>query len=69
MFEYRESGNYNDQIMRVVNHALEVIARQTEEAQEESLNMSIGGSLPDPMTNHHDFEHYMTQLFDMVYED
>lgn len=50
-FEYREDGNYNDVIMKVVNDLLERI---------DILN-------PSERTNYQEFDYLMSTLFNKVY--
>ena len=55
--EYRSNGNYNDLIMRVLNEVISV-------ADAPSTNSTRSKEI----SNSHEFEEYMTNLFDKVYD-
>ena len=58
IFTYRNSGNYNDMIMRVINKSLEIVD-----------GMSKFTSEGESLTNFEDFEMYMSSLFEKVYKE
>ena len=52
--EYRENGNYNDIIMRVLNELISLADNQSPNVPQ--------------CTNFNDFDEYITRLFDKVYD-
>jgi hypothetical protein len=57
VLEYRESGNYNDIIMRVLNEIISLADAPSGQAQP-----------GEPMNNFHDFDDFVTKLFERVYD-
>ena len=57
VFEYRENGNYNDLIMRVLNEIISL-------ADSPSLLYSNN----EGVSNFNEFDEYITQLFDKAYD-
>lgn len=55
VFEYRQSGNYNDLIMRMMN---DIVSR-----------IDAKSHLAKGMTNYQDFKNYMTTIFNHIEEE
>ena len=64
VLKYRENGNYNDIIMRVINDIVSLADRPSPVYSESS----DGEDDFEELTNFKDFDNYITKLFEKVYD-
>ena len=65
MFKYSPDGNYNDTIMRVINKAIEI----AEQASLMNDYLSDNKGRKQEETNYSDFQNFMENLFESVYDE